>query len=88
MRLIDADEIEWVDISATEDVELATFPMFVNEQPTVDAVPVVHGWWENHPHQFGFVRCSVCHDCNIWGEWADGKKWQFCPHCGARMDGD
>lgn len=46
------------------------------------------GEWENHPHALGFVRCSVCHDCNIWGEWADGKKWNFCPNCGADMRGE
>lgn len=54
--------------------------------PTVDAVEVVHGRWEDHPHAYGFKRCSACNDCNIWGEWANGKKWSYCPQCGARMD--
>ena len=56
--------------------------------PTVDAVEVVHGRWEPHPHAYGFERCSVCNDCCIWGEWADGKKWNYCPNCGAKMDGE
>ena len=45
-----------------------------------------HGCWEGHPHSYGFVRCSACHGCNIWGEWADGEKWNYCPNCGAKMD--
>ena len=55
--------------------------------PTVDAVEVVHGRWEPRKDVIGFVRCSVCHDCNIYDDWADGKKWNYCPNCGAMMDG-
>ena len=58
------------------------------DAPTVDAVEVVHGRWEPRTDVFGFVRCSACHDCNIYDDWADGKKWSYCPNCGAKMDGD
>ena len=58
----------------------------IDEQPTVDAVEVVHGRWED------FCRgkmccCSVCkaefdNTCNeIHGE------WNYCPNCGADMRG-
>ena len=60
----------------------------INNAPTVDAVEVVHGRWEPRTDVIGFVRCSVCHDCNIYEDWADGKKWNYCPNCGAKMDGD
>ena len=53
-----------------------------------DAVEVVHGRWEPRTDAIGFVRCSVCHDCNVYDDWADGKKWNYCPNCGAKMDGD
>lgn len=53
----------------------------------VDAVEVAHGRWEPRTDAFGFVRCSVCHDCNIYDDWPDGKKWNYCPNCGAKMDG-
>lgn len=53
--------------------------------PTVDAVPVVHGRWEN-----GNPICPVCGkdkfrglDADIWCDWLP----DFCPNCGARMDG-
>lgn len=43
------------------------------------------GEWEQRTDVVGFVRCSVCKDCNVYDEWAHGKKWKFCPHCGAHM---
>ena len=58
------------------------------DAPTVDAVEVVHGRWEPREDAIGFVRCSVCHDCNIYDDWPDDKKWNYCPNCGAKMDGD
>lgn len=55
--------------------------------PTVDAVEVVHGRWEEVTDQdeivgeMDFYKCSVC-----------GKlRWfetNYCPNCGAKMDGD
>ena len=69
-----------------EKVEIV--PIRITENPTEDVVEVVHGRWEPRQDVIGFVRCSVCHDCNIYGDWADGKKWNYCPNCGAKMDGD
>ena len=62
---------------------------YLDEQPTVDVVEVVHGWWMPQ-----YDRC-----------WIDGQRWKtgyhcsscmgfnkveshYCPNCGARMDGD
>lgn len=47
-----------------------------------------HGRWEPHPAYKGFDRCSACCNCVIADDWADGEKWNFCPNCGARMDGE
>ena len=47
--------------------------------PTVDAVEVVHGKWIRHE---GLVfSCSVC-------DKPDGFGFDYCKHCGAKMDGD
>lgn len=56
------------------------------EIPAADVAPVRHGRWEPRKDVPGFVNCSVCHDCNIYDDWADGKKWKYCPNCGAKMD--
>lgn len=60
----------------------------IKNAPTIEARPVVRGEWEPRKDVIGFVRCSVCHDCNIYDDWPDGKKWNFCPNCGADMRGD
>jgi hypothetical protein len=57
----------------------------VNEAPTVEQKK---GRWEPHPRHFGFDRCSVCHECIIANDWADGRKWGYCPECGADMRGE
>lgn len=58
--------------------------------PTVDAVPVVHGKWI-HPHWRNSDFCYNCSACN--GEsmhkdyrWADKGIYPICPNCGAKMD--
>jgi hypothetical protein len=58
----------------------------IEEAPAADVAPVRHGRWEARKDVPGFVNCSVCHDCNIYDDWADGKKWKYCPDCGAKMD--
>ena len=53
--------------------------------PAADVAPVVHGQWEN-----GNPICPVCGgnkfkdlDADIWCDW----KPDYCPNCGAKMDG-
>lgn len=58
----------------------------VKEQPTVDAVPVVHGWWVSDEGDVLF-HCSEC-ETQVSTSWDyDDLHWNFCPNCGARMDG-
>lgn len=58
---------------------------FINEQPTVDAVPVVHGY--DTSGGMSLFRCSVCG----WFCWdtycGDTDTYNYCPNCGAKMDG-
>ena len=50
----------------------------LESRPTVDAVPVVHGrWLEGSSRQ----PCSVC-------RYRGMRSWNYCPNCGAKMDGD
>ena len=58
----------------------------VREAPTIDAVPVVHGRWEN---EFGGYR--NCSECGCEHPIRDARGFlvddDYCPHCGTKMDG-
>ena len=58
----------------------------LGEKKNVDVAPVVHGRWTD-----GEENCPICGkskfdglDADIWSDW----KPQFCPNCGAKMDGE
>ena len=46
--------------------------------------PVKHGHWIVYPTLVSFLRCSQCHN---GVDWHNDKKPNYCPNCGARMDG-
>lgn len=58
----------------------------LHDAPAADVTPIKHGVWEKTGDAY-LLRCSACHDCYIDEDWLDGKKWNFCPECGAKMDG-
>ena len=61
------------------------FADMVDDAPTIDAVPVVHGRWIEKPFLLGTSNfCSVCD--SFYG--MPHGKFNYCPSCGARMDGD
>ena len=82
MRLLDADEAKkaltgWDTDPTDEEIEYT-----IDHLPTVDAVEVVHGRWDDE------CRCTVC---GWYGEdWykRDVYYFDYCPNCGAKMDGD
>ena len=56
----------------------------VRTAPTIEAEPVKHGRWVRY---LDFWRkCSLCG--SSWHEqWVMGKTLNYCPNCGAKMDG-
>ena len=88
MRLIDADAF-LERMSRTDRFFGVVYD--INDAPTVDAVPVVHGRWLTWEEQFPGrtprkksmlgVFCSACHNH------ADNMS-NYCPNCGAKMDAD
>ena len=46
--------------------------------PTADVVPLIHATWETDTCHF------YCSECEQYVDY----KTNYCPNCGARMDGD
>ena len=55
---------------------------YLDEAPTVDAVPVVHGRWE--PIDEAKPRRYRCSRCSFLTWYVTDR---YCPMCGAKMDG-
>ena len=80
-RLIDADML--TEVLKSNGLKDSLVYMFINQEPTVDAEPVVHAHWEKV-----YDRNYKCSVCGAWYE-ADEEEildFDYCPHCGAKMD--
>ena len=63
--------------------------------PAADVSPVRHGRWLHTEEPLGWkyvdcMECSACHDSWIIEEdycFDDMPLWNYCPSCGAKMDG-
>lgn len=59
--------------------------------PTADVAPVVHGRWDDSgrytfPGGSTAVRCTNC-GCALTESEYHLNNWNYCPVCGAKMDG-
>ena len=59
----------------------------LNDAPTVDVVEVRHGEWIPSCHRGCFFMCSVCKSGDEEHQPFYENTWQYCPNCGAKMDG-
>ncbi len=83
MRLIDANKllnksIIVENVNSTGRTKIMVDRNDIDNAPTIDAKPVVHGHWEKR-YKSKYYRCSVC------GGIVEDE-WHNCPHCGAKMD--
>lgn len=61
------------------------------DAPTVDAVEVVHGEWTTIEDDYCGLTSLQCSECNqeYWFEDDPPRKiYNYCPNCGAKMDGE
>ena len=61
--------------------------LILREAPTIDVALVRHGQWVSVPHKLARV-CSVCNRDEPY-KFADidADVYDYCPNCGAKMDG-
>lgn len=93
MRLIDANDLRKKAVVDIDSGEPFIGVQELDEAPTVDAAPVVHGRWIDKTVWVGGLghirtQCSVCGTVypNKPGSRGDGKGGKFCEECGAKMD--
>lgn len=70
--------------SVAQNRMLSIIQMDILKLPAADVSPASHGRWEKHyrsgiPVSEGYV--STC--CDMW----NNRKSNYCPNCGAKMDG-
>ena len=55
----------------------------IEEAPTIEAKPVMHGRWVTHSDRPDSLICSVC-NCgfDMWKH----DPHNYCPNCGVQMD--
>ena len=58
--------------------------------PTADVAPVVHGKWvkDEEASMETLEAIYVCSACNNFEAWGETERYNYCPNCGARMDGE
>ena len=90
MRLIDADALlnRMRKDPLFDLVERYGVSGVINAEPTVDAVPVRHGKWLCSDDMYETAVCSVCNFDTGEPYECVKKSWNFCPNCGAKMDGE
>ena len=57
----------------------------IDDFPAADVAPVVHGRWEWDTEDI--YRCSNCAEKSHVKEVMGHPDWDYCPSCGAKMDG-
>ena len=61
--------------------EIWKFTAMTEKFPTVDVAPVRHGRWVDTDSEF--AQCSLC-KYPVYAAW---NATNYCPNCGAKMDG-
>lgn len=85
MRLINANTLKgeftgnFIDAYPT-----ALVHAIIDSAPTIDAVPVVHGYWIKNSGNSYTVKCSICKSERI----SSDSWFEYCPRCGAKMGGE
>ena len=94
-RYIDADKLEEkfneiLDSPKEYDKPIHNMMLELYSAPSEDVEPVRHGHWKVVNDSYGgkayICECSECED-TVWVYKDSDRKWNYCPNCGARMDG-
>lgn len=89
VRPIDANALDITDLLCYYggNCDLDKIEEWVFDAPTLDYAPVRHGEWLPQLCSYGTFKCSICGWCIPYSEDSTLDARNFCPNCGARMDG-
>lgn len=65
--------------------EMAVDVRDIEDAPAADVAPVVHGRWISYGIGYGF--CYKCSACGYIDGYPFNDRHNYCPGCGAKMDG-
>jgi len=82
-NIIDRSFIEYGTLSGALSTLLSGLIQSINELPTKELDDFTEGIWEDIDSPLSIVYTSQCSECGDLGN----NRWEFCPHCGARMSG-
>ena len=92
-RYIDVDKfIEDLGFENTEQEreenigEIVTLEDF-DRQPTADVVEVIHSEWHTATVRMSCIDVT-CRNCHNTEKISVTNYFEYCPHCGAKMDGE
>ena len=95
MRLIDADAlVENLELIAKYQPDCKQSTILgvcatIRATKAVDAEPVRHGYWIQSKSVPAYHSCSYCHAAHKMHESCNTYVLlNYCPNCGAKMDGD
>lgn len=92
-RYIDADKLmqklsRMIDYCKTDSKINGLTALFqvgdaIMDSPAADVIREVHGHWKSRGGKYAII-CSVCAEPYFF---VDTSKYDYCPCCGAKMDG-
>ena len=94
-RLIDADAFEVFEFSSKSE-DFADGVLYVldksDEAPTIEAEPVRHGRWvplsyDGYTNGYPVYDEWECSECHFACEGEGEPPLNYCPYCGAKLDG-
>ena len=83
MRAIDADALE-PDADYDDGDYWAVSIAQIHNAPTIEPQRKMGKWIEHNPHKWGLGIVFECSEC---GKKIDCEPSNFCPNCGAKMEG-
>lgn len=77
----------FTNMAGSRSMEIECAKDYIDNAKTIDAVPVVHAHWVPCEDEYeDEYKCSACGGTQFFAMTPQNEGWEYCPHCGAKMD--